>query len=81
MDAFRGRILDQRIQTFHCQSPHPLLLDPHGGQGRVEHLADGGVVKTNDGDVVRDAVAVFQQRRAAPGGNAVVVRKKAVGSS
>ena len=67
------------MQAVHRQRTHALLVYAHGGQGRVDHLAERGIVKTDDGHILGDAQAALLDGAAAAGGDAVVVGKKGGG--
>lgn len=58
--AFRVRYAVKKALDSGC-AEFP-FSDFHGGKRRNHHIAHRNIVETDDGDILRDAVAVFAQR-------------------
>ena len=51
----------------------------NGGQGRLQHFAQGGIVKADDADILGNAIARLLEGAHGPGGDQIVIRKIAGG--
>ena len=56
-------------------APSSRFADPHGGEGRDHHIAERHIVKTDNGNILRQPEAAFPEGLHGGGGNDVVIRK------
>lgn len=75
--AFRVRYAVKKALDSGC-AEFP-FSDFHGGKRRNHHIAHRNIVETDDGDILRDAVAVFAQRAHGSSSDDVIVGEISIG--